>query len=469
MKIAIVHYHLKPGGVTNVIKHQLDALSGECEILLLSGELPDPPIYTNTIHIPGLGYNEAMATFPPPERIANDLSQSIISAFGDKCDVLHVHNPILAKNKHFLAVLKFMQKKGYNLFLQVHDFAEDGRPLAYYDNDSYISNCHYGAINSRDYRVLHRSGLKSEGLHLLPNMISPIQITHVKSLKRHRVLYPVRALRRKNIGEAILLSLFFRDKTLSITLPPNSAADINSYTGWKEFVNKNNLNIEFDSGLHMDFPTLVSSSDFFISTSITEGFGFSFLESWTADKMLWGRLLPDICSDFTKNGVHLNHLYERLNVPVPWMGEDALLNKLMSCISESAKKLHYPLNTKHTLNTFKKNIRSGSIDFGLLDETFQKQVIAKVLSSRKNKQWLKRANPNLLNTFQTDNKTELISNNKKSVLLNYNKNVYKNSLINIYHKVMNGNVTHQIDKNTLTSFFLNPDTFSLLKWSEYAE
>ncbi|MCJ7772099.1 MAG: hypothetical protein MUP22_03080, partial [Desulfobacterales bacterium] len=122
--------------MTNVIKHQLDILSDECEILLITGELIDPPIFKNTVHIPGLGYSEATGTLSHPEKIANALSQTISSAFGDKCDILHIHNPMLAKNSHFLAIVKSMQKKGYKLFLQVHDFAEDGRPLAYYYNES---------------------------------------------------------------------------------------------------------------------------------------------------------------------------------------------------------------------------------------------------------------------------------------------------------------------------------------------
>ena len=116
MKIAIVHYHLKPGGITTVIKHQLEALSNDCEVLLLTGELPDPPIYGNTILIPELGYNNASTKLSNPEEVANILSQTIISTFGDKCDVLHIHNPLLAKNSHFLTILKSMQQKAISFF-----------------------------------------------------------------------------------------------------------------------------------------------------------------------------------------------------------------------------------------------------------------------------------------------------------------------------------------------------------------
>ncbi|MBW2364952.1 MAG: glycosyltransferase family 1 protein, partial [Deltaproteobacteria bacterium] len=407
--------------------------------------------------------------FLNPEKIANTLSQALSSAFGDKCDLLHIHNPMLAKNSIFLAILKSMQQKGYTLFLQVHDFAEDGRPLAYYFNEPYIANCHYGVINSRDYDLLLQSGLKAEGLHLLPNTVDPISTNSNIPIKKSRVLYPVRAIRRKNIGEAILLSLFFSGKTLSITLPPNSPADMKSYNGWKDFVLENNLDVEFESGLRANFQTLISSSDFLISTSITEGFGFSFLEPWTADKMLWGRSIPDVCRDFKKNGVDLDHLYQRLHIPASWIGKDALLHTFMSCISENSKKFNVEINKKQTQNFFLNKIESGGIDFGLLGENFQKKAISKILSSKKNKELIIDFNPYLTKPGFEFSNTKLISNNKKAVLQNYSKAIYKNNLIKIYKKVTSHSVTHCINKNILASYFLKSDNFSLLKWGDYVE
>jgi len=36
MKIAFLHYHLKTGGVTTVLKRQVSALQGRCEVLVLT-------------------------------------------------------------------------------------------------------------------------------------------------------------------------------------------------------------------------------------------------------------------------------------------------------------------------------------------------------------------------------------------------------------------------------------------------
>ncbi|NIV99206.1 glycosyltransferase family 1 protein, partial [Candidatus Saccharibacteria bacterium] len=118
------------------------------------------------------------------------------------------------------------------------------------------------------------------------------------------MVYPIRAIRRKNIGEAILLSLFFRDnETLVITLPPNSQADIESYEDWKAFVSDYHLRVEFDRGLNHPYEAIVASARYLLTTSIMEGFGFSFLEPWLFDKLVWGRKLTDICADFEVNGV----------------------------------------------------------------------------------------------------------------------------------------------------------------------
>ena len=295
MKIVFIHYHLKTGGVTTVLKQQVEAIVNTCEVLVLSGTPSNSSFPCDSVVIPGLGYDKPDGTGIKPEQVAESIVKAIRSKWKSGCDLVHVHNPTLAKNKNFLNILNILKNKKIKLFLQIHDFAEDGRPLAYYPDDEYVSDSHYGVINSRDYQVLINAGLRKEGLHKIPNTIKPFTCRQTDDPSKNRVLYPIRAIRRKNIGEAILLSLFFeQNETLAVTLPPNSPADIQSYEGWKAFTKEKNLNVIFEAGLKHDFSELVMSSKFFITTSITEGFGFSFLEPWTAHKPLLGRKLPDI-------------------------------------------------------------------------------------------------------------------------------------------------------------------------------
>ncbi|MFO7560594.1 MAG: hypothetical protein R6X10_17325 [Desulfobacterales bacterium] len=467
MKIAFLHYHLKTGGVTTVIRQQIEAIQHDCETLAIAGEAT-PEFHDPVTIVPGIAYDRKKNLSSSPEATASQIITSIKKKWPNGCDILHVHNPLLAKNKNFLQVLKILQAEGIKLFLQIHDFAEDGRPLSYFPEE-YPADCHYGVINSRDYRNLLETGLLKKGLHLIPNMVNPLSDEAADCELKNFVLYPVRAIRRKNIGEAILLSLFFKNReTLAITLPPNSRSDILSYNGWKKFVKKENLPIAFEASAKYDFPALVSGSNYLITTSITEGFGFSFLEPWTAGKALSGRNLPDITIDFQKKGVRLDRLYTDLNIPIDWIGKQKLYLKIKSTIAEACELFKYSSENLDIKTIFEKIIAKNRVDFGLLDENFQKQIISKVLCSRKHSDQLISVNPCLLN-FNGSASTDLIKQNKNAIRENYGTEIYRNNLLKIYKKIQKNKVVQNIDKTNLFFLFLNPERLNLLKWSNYAE
>jgi len=466
MKITFIHYHLKTGGVTTVLRQQIDAIGQSCEVLVLTGERPDPDFPARVVHIPGLRYTDGVREAIEPEKVAETICQAILSRWNNGCDLIHVHNPTIAKNVNFLKVLNALKKRGQKLFLQIHDFAEDGRPTAYF-KEEYITDCHYGAINSRDYNILLKAGLKKEGLHKIPNTINSLSVISNIEQKQNRILYPVRAIRRKNVGEAILLSLFFKKgETLSITQPPNSPADIREYERWKTFVKKNRLSVKFDEGLVHDFHALVRSSRFIVTTSITEGFGFSFLEPWTAGKLLWGRKLPDICHDFEQKGIRLDHLYTRLKIPVDMIGSGRLFEAWKKCVKKTCDLFHVSIEEDELKNGFYKTIQDETIDFGLLGETFQRTVIKQVLTNRP---WFKKLielNPFLAFPGDVSGKHALIAHNRKIIENTYTTTRYRNTLLDIYEKVVKIPVRHRIDKRLLLGMFLDLERFSLLKWCD---
>jgi hypothetical protein len=469
MKIAFIHYHLKTGGVTTVLKQQIKAIQNSCDTFVLTGSDQKPSFFTDSVFIPGLGYDNFSQKKPPPHEVAESIISAIFARFGGKCDVLHIHNPTLAKNADFLNILKELQIRNLKLFLQIHDFAEDGRPTVYF-LDEYLSDCHYGVINSRDYDILLKAGLKKEGLHKIFNMVEPDTLNSRVLSADNIALYPIRAIRRKNVGEAILLSLFFNNhERLSITLPPNSPEDFKSYQGWINFVKNNNLNVEFESGLRNDFTELVLTSRFLITTSIAEGFGFSFIEPWCAKKVVWGRKLPDICVDFENSGINLDHLYSELIVPLEWIGKNNFFQKWKNCILRNCKLLNYDIDKSGIDKIFSQVIKNEKIDFGFLDESFQKNIISHIMRSLNEKKELIKLNPYLASVGMVSDKQMLIKNNRKAVFSNYNKDIYKDNLIEIYKKVSNITVSHNIDKKILLSCFLDPHHFSLLKWCEYSE
>jgi glycosyltransferase involved in cell wall biosynthesis len=469
LKIAFIHYHLKTGGVTTVLRQQVESILDTCELLVLSGEPPESSFPCEVVHIPGLGYDISGRNLIKPESVATNVIEAIHSKWKDGCDLVHVHNPTLKKNTNFLKILNVLKKRGLKLFLQIHDFAEDGRPLSYFAEEAYIENCHYGVINSRDYNILLKTGLKKEGLHKIFNTITPFNFDTKDVILKNYILYPIRAIRRKNIGEAILLSLFFKKSaSLVITLPPNSPGDMNSYEDWKTFVIENDLNVIFEAGLTHEFSDLILSSDFLITTSVTEGFGFSFLEPWTAKKCLWGRKLPDICQDFEQNLIRLDHLYTRLDVPMDWIDNDRLFYTWELSIQNVSTMFGIIIDDISINTAYEKATANDVIDFGLLNEPFQNKIISTALASSANRKKLIRLNPFLSNPGSVSNKDELIQNNMEAVLFNYNPTKYRKELIDIYTKVLRSNVCQKIDKKILLSEFLWLNDFSLLKWCDNA-
>ena len=467
MKIAFLHYHLKTGGVTTCLKHQVEALKDDCDLCVITGERPKAGFPTKTIQIPELAYSTVYPHPFDPDAIAVAVIQTIESYFNGPCDVVHVHNPLLAKNKNYLKILKALQKRGISLFLQIHDFAEDGRPGSYFAED-YPADCHYGVVNSRDYRILLESGLKKQGLHQIFNTVSLTDIPPLSPAGAPSVVYPIRAIRRKNIGEAILLSLFFGDnETLVITLPPNSAADIDSYEDWKTFAARHQLRVEFDRGLQHPYESIVAPARYLLTTSITEGFGFSFLEPWLFGKWVWGRKLADICTDFEANGVYLDHMYSALNVPVDWFELEDFYQKWKRSINDAARRFDMVIDNKRIQNAFASLTADGAIDFGLLDEKCQKQVLASLLTHRAHVAQLLSLNPFLAAIGETDDQLDLIETNRKAVTRNYSMAKYRQKLLAIYRQVDKTPVQQHIDKKILLANFLDLTRFSLLKWGDY--
>ncbi|MGD9368781.1 MAG: glycosyltransferase [Desulfobacteraceae bacterium] len=467
MKIAFIHYHLRQGGVTTVIRQQVEAIrAAGWQAVVLSGDTGAVAFPAEVISLPELGYDSPFNENCDPEAIAHKIIQALNRHWPGGADIVHVHNPTLAKNRHMQAVLKALQGSGVTLLCQIHDFAEDGRTDVYYQED-YVQNCHYAVINPRDEQLLIKAGLRRQGCHLLRNTITSLHRDGDDSRVGDYVLYPIRAIRRKNIGEAILLSLYFDPGVhLAVTLPPNSPKDLNSYHQWRSFARRHDLCVKFEVGVGADFPALVARCQYVLTTSITEGFGFAFLEPWTARKALLGRLLPNTCQGFIAQGIQLDHLYTRFLVPLSWIDAKSFEMKWKNAMRRSADQLAVPLAEGDADRAWRLVSGTGRIDFGLLDEISQQRIIRKVLKESRAADRLKRLNPFLAQPVPPSSLADRIDHNFKRVTQLYHLKTYERQLKKVYAAVAASPVRHGIDKSVLASAFLEPHEFSLLKWGD---
>ena len=465
MKIAFLHYHLKTGGVTTVLRGQVAAIREVCDTLVITGDCAGAVLPCEVAEIPEIGYDRPDSPPPAPQPVAGKILQAISNVWPRGCDVLHVHNPTLAKNRCSLRILNRLQQAGVPLFLQIHDFAEDGRPGAYF-REPYPADCHYGVINSRDCEILLRAGLDPGGVHLIPNAIHPLPV----EVRRPEplVLYPIRAIRRKNLGEAILLSLFLQNgQRLDVSQPPNSPQDIASYRAWKRYVRGKRLNVNFEAGQKVDFSALVSAASSMVTTSIAEGFGLSFLEPWTAGLLLWGRKLAEVCRDFEQNGVRLDHLYDRFEVPFDWFDADAFFQRWRAAALAAADAYDYVLAPEALDHNLARMRRGKMVDFGTLDETSQRHIISRLQEDAPARAKLVTLNPWLAHPGIASEAADIIANNRKAVADHYGPALYRKRLLTIYDRVAHHPVRHRIDKRVLLDAFFDLERFPLLKWSAY--
>ena len=119
--------------------------------------------------------------------------------------------------------------------------------------------------------------------------------------------------------------------------------------------------------------------------------------------------------------------------------------------------------------TFKDMTTDGHIDFGLLDESFQKEIIIELCSKNNRRAELIELNPFLSEPGRVRSKENLITKNQAVILNRFNRARYRDRLLDVYEIVKKRPVEHEIDKKVLLKSFFDLRNFSMLKWSQYAD
>jgi hypothetical protein len=213
--------------------------------------------------------------------------------------------------------------------------------------------------------------------------------------RQRYIFYPVRCIRRKNLGEALLLSaLAPPDTVIALALAPLNPDALSFYENWKRLADELQLPCLFEVGDSggLSFAENLAAADLLLTTSVAEGFGMVFLESWLAGRPLVGRDLPEITADFAATGVRLDWLQSRLPVPIDWIGEDTFCRAIARAYRRTLNAYDRvePENTTEQLTA---KINAGEVDFGDLDENFQQQVIRTVCRNNDHRREVLKLNP----------------------------------------------------------------------------
>lgn len=487
MRVAIVHYHLRAGGVTRVIENATRALAEtDTKTVVLCGETPsaDVEIHGRVRVVPGLDYTPS-APQPDENELIRAMETAAVAELGGPPDLWHFHNHALGKNTTLTQAVRRMAEQGQRLLLQIHDFAEDGRPHLFDTLLRFVGNhdlsrlgeiayplgdhIHYAAINRRDMRLLVRAGADPTHVHYLPNAIVvrsvPAEPWDPFRQNDCMILYPVRAIRRKNLGEALLWCAVMRNHAhFAVTLAPKSAADRPAYDFWVAFAKRHHLPILFEVGQQSStaFEAFLSSSWLVLTTSVAEGFGLTFFEPWLAGRPVVGRDIPWLTQDFKAQGVELPGLYTALLIPLDWIDRSALREHLRRSYAEFLACYQRPA-TPVLLDTVERvGLVNDHVDFGKLDETLQGQVIEHVLRYAPSVSELHPAR--LLDSAESVQFA--LTHNPGVIRELYSLEAYRQRLLNVYAAVVQSQATtieDGLDVTRLLDFFLAPEAFWFIR------
>ena len=321
--LAVVHYHLLPGGVTSVIRDGLRAILQHRpgllrSIRLMAGRPDGVEAVRSALHAAAADAGAdtvVQATVDPlldygARGSANPDDWSFAAVSGPHA-VWWIHNHHVGKNIPFTrALLRAAGRGDARVLLQIHDFPECGRIDGYRRVRAALGNelypfgpgLRYAVINRRDHAALAAAGIPDEYLHLLWNPVPPIpiepggkRIARLMPGGRRLWLYPVRIRRRKNVLEAGLLARMAGLAAVGVTLPASSAAEASYHRQAGALFRDGTLPGRIGFGGQPRFRdrplgALAAAADAVVSSSIEEGFGYQFLHA-----RQWG--LPLIARD----------------------------------------------------------------------------------------------------------------------------------------------------------------------------
>lgn len=361
MKLIIVHYHLRPGGIRRVIELALPALvrfaprpitevvlaTGECASAdwpaQLEGKLP--AVTLSVCCEPAFGYLSEQRQPAPTitRKIRRALAQLLQGADAQNC-LVWAHNLGVGRNLILARELAAAcAAQAVPLLSHHHDWWFDHRWARWPE----IRRSGFRTLRAAAEAVLPPQTLIKhlainqtdaarlrEHLHQhhnwLPNPAGPLAQPTVQKIRQARSwlndlngqthqpvwLLPCRTLRRKNIAEALLLARWLRPEACVVVTGGASSAEEHAYFKTLADAAQRHdwpLKLGVLAGHETRKPTvaeLLAASEAVLLTSIQEGFGLPYLEAAAAQRPLIARRLPNIAPDLHRFGFRFPQAYD---------------------------------------------------------------------------------------------------------------------------------------------------------------
>lgn len=421
-----IHYHNRCGGVRTVM-----ASYSDCFQTIAGIDAPNIWVGNKEQHqdaipwfvdLPEAAYHwfHSAATF---ERTVCKLAGKLRAILTSQLIRLPVavigHNLNLGKNPALTAAFNRCAEElsdasgNYRFFSMMHDFVEDGRILQMERMRSLERQGIdiFGMLHSHrapvhiivpNTEAAVHSTLPRAAVTVLPNRTSspvyapvdlPDRSVIYEQLERHAsagkmvfdpakplFCYPSRIIYRKNFLEALLLSTIIAEGTLVTGMAGTSRSDRHLVTTMHSLSHRYRLSLveyvpHLSAGLLHErringaspFAFLYPVVAAVLSTSRSEGFGYSFTEPFLYDVHVVGRRPAG--TSFVP-GMNLPWLYKRLPIPVSWIS----INDWYSWFAGIYAKI-WEKNYLSLQQFTKLFVLEETVDFGMLEELQQINII----------------------------------------------------------------------------------------------
>ena len=378
MKLIIVHYHLRPGGIRRVIElatpFLLQRLGQVTTVELVCGEAADEkwnqtfarlvaPAKLKLTVAPAFGYFSEQKK--SPAKIRTELATALTKLLADPDCLVWAHNLGIGRNLLLTRELtRACTARGITLISHHHDWWFDNRWLRWPEirRSGFPSlaavaktifpsapTVRHAAINHEEAALLARHLPKTSAW--LPNLATrdetprPPRVRFARQWLQQQLgtrtapvwILPCRLLRRKNVAEALLLTRWLRPDAWFVTTGGASSADELAYFEKLNRAAQQNhwrLRLGILQGNEVAKPTvpeLLAASEAVLLTSIQEGFGLPYLEAAAAERPLIARHLPNISPDLHRFGFRFPQAYDEIFVHpelFDWQAERTRQQKL---------------------------------------------------------------------------------------------------------------------------------------------
>ena len=360
LKLVILHYHLRPGGIRRIIElaapHIVERSRGQITAVTIGcGEATGKKWTDHFVHSlagvpvkffiePTFKYFAEQRSQPVVlrRRIRRRLAELLAASGPDT--VVWAHNLGLARNLILSQELvRACTTSGAKLLSHHHDWWFDNRWQHLVDARrsgfrtlEAVAEAVFGSrqtshltINEADAKVLKRHF--NSRVRWQPNLTEPSKLPRNGEVRAARAwvrgkigkeapvwLLPCRLLRRKNVAEALLLTRWLRPKAWLVTTGGVSSMAEQKYAqtlalaarthGWPLRLSV----LATEKERTPNVPEMLAASEAVLLTSAQEGFGLPYLEAAAAQRPLIARTLPNIAPDLAKFGFKFPQSYEEI-------------------------------------------------------------------------------------------------------------------------------------------------------------